>query len=198
VMLSAASCLRWATELLGLADEAALLARVEATAPAARARAPLFLPYLTGERTPHDDPHATGVLFGLLPGHGAADIGYAVLEGVAFGLLDGIRCLGDDARSAELRLVGGGSRSALWCQLLASVLELPLLLPAGASHGAALGAARLGWLAVGGTVPVVCTPPTTARTFAPNGEETARSRVRYERWAALYPSLRERFAAAAN
>ena len=100
VMLSAASALRWARELLGLPSEEALLERVaRADTGAARAPRRIFLPYLSGERTPHNDPHAQGVLFGLSADHDAAGVGYAVIEGVGFGLRDGWASHGRGARA---------------------------------------------------------------------------------------------------
>jgi len=86
--------------------EAALTDRVAALTPAQRAAAPLFLPYLSGERTPHNDPHAQGVLFGLRAEHDAASLGYAVLEGVAFGLRDGWTCMNRGARRGVATLAG--------------------------------------------------------------------------------------------
>ncbi|HEX7487450.1 MAG TPA: xylulokinase, partial [Anaeromyxobacteraceae bacterium] len=86
VMLSAASCLRWVTRATGVEREVAALAEVEQLGPAARLQAPIFLPYLSGERTPHDDPAAQGVFFGLTHDSGRAALVYAVIEGVAFGL----------------------------------------------------------------------------------------------------------------
>src|SRR3954470_4717686 len=130
VMLSAASCLRWAAHVTGAADEAALIAEAEALDPAARSRAPLFLPYLSGERTPHNDAFAQGVWFGLRHDTGRAELGYSVLEGVAFGLADGyaaVLAAGGAARSVSL--TGGGSRSRFWARLIASALDVPLALP---------------------------------------------------------------------
>jgi hypothetical protein len=105
VMLSAASCLRWFCRLCSV-DEKSLLAEIEQLDEEARNNAPLFLPYLSGERTPHNDPYATGVFHGLTPEHQRAALGYAVLEGVAFGMVDGLdalRAAGTDV--AELSLV---------------------------------------------------------------------------------------------
>ena len=196
VMLSAASALRWVRELLGLPSEAALLDRVALLSHEQRTRAPLFLPYLSGERTPHNDPNAQGVLFGLGHGHDAAAIGYAVLEGVSFGLADGWASLQAEAGSvAALSLVGGGARSERWAQLLASALGVTLHIPVGAEAGAALGAARLAWLADGGDERDVCRSATVAREFAPDASEAALLAPRYERFRALYPALRSQFAA---
>ncbi len=194
VMLSAASALRWARDLLGLPSEAALLERVAALTPSQRARAPLFLPYLSGERTPHNDPNAQGVLFGLTHAHDAAAIGYAVLEGVSFGLADGWAGLQSQPGAvAALSLVGGGARSALWAQLLASALGVALRIHEGAEAGGALGAARLAWLADGGDERDVCHSAAVAREFSPDPAEAELLAPRYQRFRALYPALRSRF-----
>jgi xylulokinase len=194
VMLSAASALRWARELLGLSSEVALLERVARLTPAQRARAPLFLPYLSGERTPHNDPHAKGVLFGLTHEHDAAAIGYAVLEGVSFGLVDGWAGLQVDAREVTgLSLVGGGARSALWAQLLASSLGVTLRIHEGGEAGGALGAARLAWLADGGNESDVCRSAPATHEFAPDRAEAALLAPRHERFRALYRALRRQF-----
>ena len=195
VMLSAASGLRWARELLGLPSEAALLERVAGLAPSQRARAPLFLPYLSGERTPHNDPNAQGVLFGLTHDHDAAAIGYAVIEGVSFGLRDGWASLQAEPGSvAALSLVGGGARSALWAQLLASALGVTMCIHAGGEAGGALGAARLAWLADGGIESDVCRAGAVAREFRPDPAEAALLAPRYQRFRALYPALHNAFA----
>jgi xylulokinase len=111
---------------------------------AQRAAAPIFLPYLSGERTPHNNPNASGVFIGLRSQHKAADLGYAVMEGVTFGLMDGLRAMGQSALSTvPLALVGGGARNDSWAQLLASGLGCPLQRPEGAHAAAALGSARV-------------------------------------------------------
>ncbi len=203
VMLSAASSLRWAAQLLGQPDEATLLARVATLSDAQRDSAPLFLPYLSGERTPHNHPHAQGVFFGLDPRHDAAALGHAVIEGVAFGLLDGWQALGAVPGSvAQLSLVGGGARSALWAQMLASTLGLPLVRHRGSESGGALGAARLAWLADLGqrgtaetdALAQVCPAPPVADRFEPDPAERARLLPRHARFQALYQALRPVFA----
>jgi xylulokinase len=162
--------------------------------PSLRARAPLFLPYLSGERTPHNDPNAQGVLFGLTHAHDAAAIGYAVVEGVSFGLADGWASMKGAARSVQaLSLVGGGARSELWAQLLASVLGVALRVDAGAQAGAALGAARLAWLADGGQENDVCRTAVAAREFAPDLSQAQLLARRLERFRALYAALRSQF-----
>jgi xylulokinase len=134
-------------------------------------RAPLFLPYLSGERTPHNDPFAQGVWFGLQHDTDRAALGYSVLEGVAFGLADGYAALQAAGGSAHsVLLTGGGSRSVYWASLIASILDLPLALPEGSEIGAALGAARLGLLAAEpkATIDAVCTTPRSIATIEPN------------------------------
>jgi xylulokinase len=196
VMLSAASALRWICGVVGL-PEASLLDHVAAVTPAQRARAPLFLPYLSGERTPHNDADAQGVLFGLTHEHDAAAIGYAVIEGVSFGLLDGWRSLSAQRDSVQaLSLVGGGARAGLWAQLLASLLGVAMRVHEHGRAGGALGAARLAWLADGGDEGEVCRQADVAREIRPVAAEAALLRPRYERFRALYPALRHEFAAA--
>lgn len=196
VMLSAASCLQWATHLTGAANEAALIERAAGLSLAERARAPLFLPYLSGERTPHNDAHAKGMLFGLTHDHGAAAIAWSVLEGVSFGLCDGYRVLdvGKSPKAGALALLGGGARSALWAGLLASVLNVPLRTRTGSEAAGALGAARLGWLAAGGVLDeVVRQDGADSRIILPDPEMQRIAAPRYERFRALYSAVKDEF-----
>ncbi|ROZ72051.1 xylulokinase [Ramlibacter sp. WS9] len=193
VMLSAASALAWAKRLTGSNTEAELVAHASQLSSAQRARAPLFLPYLSGERTPHNNPQASGVLAGLRQEHGPADIGYAVMEGVAFGLKDGLMAMQRDAATGELALVGGGARSDAWAQLLASALGCVLRRADGAHAAAAVGAARLAWLADEGSESDVCTAAVGGRVFAPDAGEAAILQPRYRRFRSLYPALAPHF-----
>ena len=192
VMLSAASCLRWFCNLVGR-DEATLLAELALDDNAVNGfvSAPIFLPYLAGERTPHNDPFAPGVFHGLKVQTNRADCTYAVLEGVAFGLADGLDALRAAGTQVQvLSLVGGGSRSAYWAQLIADALNVEIVVHTGSEAGGALGAARLGWLASGGAVDVVCTRPPVAARFAPDPERHARLAPRLTRFRDLYRRLR--------
>ena len=165
-ILSAASCLRWVTALTGAADEASLLEEVEAAGD--RAGGLVFLPYLSGERTPHNDPNATGVFFGLTHDVGRAALARAVLEGVAFALADGQDALlNAGARIDAVSVVGGGARSRYWGRILASVLGRSLRYHAGGEVGPAFGAARLARLAVTGENPsAVCAPAPVSHSWS--------------------------------
>lgn len=194
VMLSAASAVSWASQALGFADVPALLEAAASLPEGARQHAPVFLPYLSGERSPHNDAHAQGVLSGLTGSHDRAALAYAVVEGVCMGLRDGLDTL-QPPREA-LVLSGGGARSAWWSQLLADVLQVPLVSVAGGDTGAALGAARLGWLATGGTEAEVCPPPAIRQQFQPRQAQRDLLENRLARYRALYPALKTHFAAA--
>ena len=191
VMLSAASCLKWFVQFSGAADEAALLAEV-ATLPAdVLAVAPLFLPYLAGERTPHNDPFAPGVFYSLSHQSGRALGAYAVLEGVAFGLADGLAALQASGTTVQrLSLVGGGARSGWWAQLIADALDVEILLHEGADAGGALGAARLGWMATGATVAEACTKPTVTARFLPDPARREVLASRLQRFRQIYRQLK--------
>jgi xylulokinase len=184
-MLSAASCLAWIARLLG-ASEAELLAPLGArpTAPSPVS----FLPYLAGERTPHDDPNARGLLDGLSHATDRNAIVQAVLEGVAFALADCRDALTDTGLViSEADAIGGGSRSDLWLTIVASVLNVPIHRLAEGETGAAFGAARLARLAVTGeAIATVCTAPARTATFTPEATLSAAYAERLPRWRQLY------------
>jgi xylulokinase len=159
-----------------------------------RVRAPLFLPYLSGDRTPHNDPEAQGVLFGLTHDHDAAAIGYAVMEGVSFSLLDGWRSLAPERSAVSaMSLIGGGARSALWAQLLASLLGVAMRVHEHGAAGGALGAARLAWLADDGEEDAVCRVPDVSHEFVSDPAEASLLLPRHDRFCALYQALRDEF-----
>ncbi len=188
VMLSASSALSWGCAVPG-SEPAALLAGL--VAGGVREAAPIFLPYLSGERTPHADPAATGSFHGLTHAHGRDDLSYAVLEGVAFAFADGLAAL-QEAGSCPARLlaIGGGARSDAWLQLLADVLGLPVDRPAGAEVGPALGAARLALLSLGLDRAAVVTPPPIAQSFVPTPANRPVLQARLTRYRAAYAPLR--------
>lgn len=193
VILSAASCLAWLARAAGAANEAELLAEAEAAdRPCERL---LFLPYLSGERTPHDDPAARGVFFGITHDTTRAELARAVLEGVAFAFADGQRVLrAAGARIEEVSVIGGGARSRLWGRILASALGRTLVYRAGGELGPARGAARLARLCVTGEDPLpVCTAPRVLEAVEPDAALVAHYAERIERWRALYTRLRDAF-----
>ena len=195
VMLSAASSLSWIAGITGHLQDIGKLA-VSAEAFAANAEqakgAPIFLPYLSGERTPHNDPAATGAFVGLRAEHGADALAYAVMEGVAFSFADGTQVLRDaGAAPARPFLVGGGARSHYWGQLIADATGLTIDLAQGAEAGAALGAARLGMLCAGaGDVASVCVKPTVVASFAADAGRKELLAPRLKRYRALYGAER--------
>jgi xylulokinase len=193
VMLSAAGSLAWARDALAPGMKFPdLLAGAERWSPGVEGLT--FLPYLAGERTPHADPEARGAFVGLGLRHDRAALVRAVLEGVAFGLRDGldlIRELGVDA--TEGRVTGGGARSELWLEIVASVLELPLV-RVKVDAGAAFGAALLGGVAAGVWEDADAAADATVTTGAviePDPAWVAPYREAGERFRALYPALRD-------
>lgn len=189
---SGAVALAWAAELTGhkVPD---LLAAAETLDPASPA--PIFLPYLAGERTPHDNPDARGVLFGLLADHGAAHVGLAVLQGLAFALADGHAALARlGPMPARLSITGGGARSALLCRLTASVLDCPLDLLAEGQAGAALGAARLALSHLTGCPVTQMPSPAIRQTITPAPALGQTLRAGLEHYRSLYTALAPAFA----
>lgn len=194
VMLSAASSLAWVTKLTGAGGEAELLARMEALPETTHVAAPLFLPYLSGERTPHNDANARGVLFGLTHDTDAGALAYSVLEGVAFGMRDGVEALrAAGTEVGRLAVVGGGARSAFWVQLHADLFGTELVTLDGGEAGGALGAARLAWLADGASEADVCRLPPVRQVFTPDAARAARLVDRYDTFGQLYRTLRPHF-----
>lgn len=188
VTLSAAASLAWWAGITG-AEEAALVGEV---ASVERPSEALFLPYLAGERTPHNDGAVRGAFAGLSAGTERPALTQAVMEGVAFSLrdcLDAVRASGTVIEAADV--IGGGSRSEAWIRILASVLDLPLRPLKEGEHGGAFGAARLARLAVTGEAPdAVCTPPERGETVRPDPGLTQAYAERLARYRSLYPALR--------
>jgi xylulokinase len=188
VLLSAASCLAFWSRVTGQ-SEAQLLAPL-GDAPRAPASC-WFAPYLSGERTPHNDPRVRGGFLGLAADTRGTAMTQAVLEGVAYAFRDARDALASAGTViAEADLIGGGSRSVFWGEVLASVLDVPLHLREGGDHGAALGAARLGRIAAEGGI-VRADKPKLLRTFEPRPALARQYNEAHRRWQALYGLLRE-------
>ncbi|WP_042861614.1 xylulokinase [Dickeya sp. NCPPB 3274] len=155
VMLSAASCLDWAARLTHADSVAALLAEAEQASADETATPVWFLPYLSGERTPHNNPQAKGAFWGLSHSHGRAALARAVLEGVGFALADGMDALhATGLEPRQVTLIGGGARSAYWRQMLADISGKTLEYRTGGDVGPALGAARLAQIALNPATPL--------------------------------------------
>ncbi len=198
VMLSAAGSLRWFRDSFAPNVDFDHLAG-EASAVEAGAEGLLFLPYLTGERTPHPDPLARGAFVGFTVRHGRGHAVRAVMEGVAFGLADSLAAMtaAGMPAPAQIRASGGGTKSRLWRQILADVLGAEIA-TVDTAEGAAYGAAILamvggGWHDdVGDAVAehVIVTP-----VAEPNPDRRATYERLYELYAELYPALRTTFRA---
>jgi xylulokinase len=192
-LLNGASCAGWIAKVLGRSDIAALMMEAEAGF-----RGPselIFLPYLQGERTPHNDPKAKGVFFGLHPGIEATDLVQAVLEGVAFSLADAQATLLKAGADPKLpSVIGGGARNRFWMKLLAAVLGKPLALRREGEKGPAFGAARLARLAVTGEATgEICKPPPVESIVEPAPELMHAYAERLLRFQALYRALKPEF-----
>jgi xylulokinase len=193
VMLSAASALDWVAQLTGESDLQRLVAAAQARG--LRRTSPYFLPYLSGERTPHNDPQARGVFFGLDSQTLPADLAVAVLEGVALAFADGMDVLLENGGGVgEISVTGGGARFGFWGQLLAAALNRDLTYRVGSEIGAAMGAARLARLAVTGESPqAVCVMPPIAQVIQPNLELAALLAERRRIFVKLYRDLKDSF-----
>jgi len=189
VHLSAASCLDWAATLTGLTVPDVLAAAERAGAASGPE---LFLPYLSGERTPHNDPHVRGALLGLSHDSDAGRIGAAVLEGVAFAHADGLAALTEAGTTVErLSVIGGGSRSQHWGKVIAAALGRPLDFLEGGEVGPGLGAARLAMIGAGGaSVADACPRPRVRETIEPDPALAERLAPKLTRFRAAYPAIK--------
>jgi xylulokinase len=151
-----------------------------------------FLPYLSGERTPHNDAKIRGAFIGLGHESDRAVLTQAVLEGVTFAIRDSLEALKSAGTSiSRVTAIGGGSRSRYWLSSIATALNMPVDIPADGDFGAAFGAARLGLIAATGADPLsVCTAPQTAETVEPVKSLTSAYEAAYSRYRALYPAIR--------
>lgn len=189
VILSAADSLEWFGRIAGkpAVDLADAVGRVD------RPSDITFLPYLSGERTPHNDAGARGAFIGLSRSHDLGDMTQAVLEGVAYAFADCQSALAHAGTDFDSALaVGGGARSEAWLRIIASVLDRPLEIAHDRDVGAALGAARLAICAAEGADPLeVCSAPPTERVIEPDPALVDGYRAGLARYRALYPALKE-------
>lgn len=197
VMLSAAGSLQWYRDTLAPTEDFDKLVNEASDIPPG-SEGLQFLPYLTGERTPYADPLARGAFIGLTSRHTRAHLTRAVMEGVAFGLRDSFELIKQSEagrRIAQVRISGGGAKSPLWRQIMADVLNTPLV-SVDAVEGAAYGAALLAGVGAG-----VWSDVNEAATRVQLGEETLPTHQHtayasaYAIYRSLYPTLAPTFKA---
>lgn len=189
VILSATDALNWYSRLTGQ-SAADLTGELGETLLAPTGVT--FAPYLSGERTPHNDAAIRGSFIGLSHESDRKALTQAVLEGVTFAIRDNLEALKSAGTSiSRVTAIGGGSRSAYWLASIATSLGVPVDIPAEGDFGAAFGAARLGLIAATGADPVaVCSQPETARTIEPVAALGDAYEEAYRRYHALYPAIR--------
>lgn len=189
VILSATDSVNWLSSITGV-DPADLTGDLGETLEAPGAE--FFLPYLSGERTPHNDAAIRGAFAGLAHTSDRKALTRAVLTGVAFALKDNLAALAAAGTNlSRVIAVGGGSRSALWLKTIATALDIEVDVPADGDFGAAFGAARLGLIAsTGADADAVCTTPAIARTIGPEAGLRDAYEQAYQRWRDLYPAVR--------
>lgn len=190
VMLSATDSLNWLSRIAGAGPADLIKGLGDQLREPGSVR---FLPYLSGERTPHNDSKIRGGFTGLSTSTDRDDLTRAVLEGVSFGLRDSFEALKSTGATVDaLTVIGGGSASDYWLNLLATILGVPLKIPLGREFGAARGAARLAYIAVNNSDPSdVITAPKTSAVIQPNMELAAAFDDSYQAYRAAYPGMRD-------
>lgn len=190
VTLSAASCFDWLAHCTS-SDVASVYNDLQH--PLETDSELFFLPYLSGERTPHNDASARGAFVGLNHDSRRHHLSHAVAHGVAFAFKDCLAALNDAGTVIDrLVAVGGGSRASAWLQVLANVLDVSIAVPVNKEIGAALGAARLAIVADTNAHPTqIMTPVETTEEFQPEQSQTKLFNHQWSRYRALYPAIKE-------
>lgn len=190
VILSATDALNWLAKLLGTSSQALT---EELSSSLSSASATTFLPYLSGERTPHNDAHIRGAFTGLSHLTNRQDMTRSILEGVSYAFKDCQSALASTGTKIQHMLaVGGGAKSSYWIELLATVLDTPIDITLDGDFGASFGAARMGMIAAENASPAsVLTKPTKTKTIVPNTKFSASLEDGYQKYRALYPAIRE-------
>ena len=193
VMLSAAGSYKWFKDTFAPDLSYDDLNDAAAAAPAGSGGL-VFLPYLTGERTPHPDPLARGAFVGLTVRHGLGHMARAVMEGVAFGLRDSVELMAAEMELGEVRVSGGGASSELWLRIIADVIGLPVRV-VGTAESAAHGAAILAAVGAGTFVSVAaaCDVVVELGEITEPGPDATTYDEMYPVYRGLYPALRESF-----
>jgi xylulokinase len=188
-MLSASNCLDWICSITNTSITDALN-NVEKyfNDPSLVSNSSFFLPYLSGERTPHNDPHIRGSFHAMKTTTDVTNMQYAVIEGVSFGILDGVNSiLKVNDNFEKIFVVGGGSRSSFWIELLSTLLNKKLSVCDQSEYGAALGVARL---AMHSDKSIqknnIITEITTSKEYLPSSNNLDMLMKRYQIWKELY------------
>ncbi len=189
VILSASDALSWYAGITGLSPEQLTGELGDSVEPPSQV---VFLPYLSGERTPHNDARIRGAFIGLEHGSDRKQLTRAVLAGICFALRDNLMALKQAGTElSALTAVGGGSRSKIWLKLMATILNLPVIVPKDGEFGAAFGAARLAILASGDhSADDICLPPQTKMIIEPEQSMVGAYDDAYQRYRALYPQIK--------
>jgi len=193
VILSATASLDWFATMIGSAPDELTAALGDDIGEPGLLQ---FLPYLSGERTPHNNADIRGNIYGINHDTGRDDLTRGILQGIAFAFRD---CLGALQRAGssvdQLVAVGGGSRSSIWLKTIATALELPIQVPVASEFGAAFGAARLGLVAATGADPMdVCAAPEIAEIIEPDTQRISAYQDAAQRFRSFYPALKEAIA----
>ncbi len=182
-------------KVTGEKSEARLIAEIENKDTCSLHDMPIFLPYLSGERTPHNNPFAQGVFFGINHTTSRTKLTQAVLEGVAFAIADCqtvLKEVGTDV--TQMSLIGGGAKSKYWGEIFANVVNKPLLYHNESELGPAFGAARL---AIIGDLNVpaneIATLPEIVHTIDPNQRKHEKYMLRFELYRKIYQQLKPLF-----
>lgn len=190
VILSAADALNWYAGIVGEpADRLSveLCDNLEAPSKA------VFAPYLSGERTPYNDAHVRGAFLGLSHQVDRREMTKAVIEGVSFAIKDNFEALKAAGTTIDsVTAIGGGAKSRYWLNVLATVLNIPVLLPADGDYGAAFGAARLGIIAANSVNALeICTQPPSKECIEPTMKCSSLFDDAYAKYTKLYPLIRQ-------
>ncbi len=190
VILSAASAVDWAQKTTGISDIPTMFQLAEKSAVNSDV---IFLPYLSGERTPHNDPYAKGVFWGLTHNDNQATLAKAVIEGVSFALADGIDVLHETGVQADqIALIGGGAKSAYWRQLLADITGKTFEYRTGGDVGPALGAAKLAQIALNPQQDIAqfCQPLELEAVYQPNRQRFEQYQEKRAKFAEIYQRVK--------
>ena len=187
--LNGASNIAWWTNLLG--------SNIEELLTSARKNKKLqdnnliFLPYLSGERTPHNNPHATGAFFGMTHDTDKAAMTMAVLEGTIFGIALGYEALMQDSsiKIDEISVVGGGSKNDAWGIMFASALQKPLTYRKVRDVGSALGAAKLAWMADTKNSADTIADPEIEKILQPNDDLVSQYKKKFKLFKEVYKNV---------